>query len=180
MDKQKHIALSAVVVLLLLAVILSLGLTYARYRTEIVGDLAFSAKPLEQLTLSGQSWKTTDGADVLTFSLEQSAENVRLYLAVSEGVAVSDAVTVSLTLPSAEEGGEDVVVQAAAQKIEEGSALHTLFGAGYVFRFTDEVSGQELLQDLQADTAYVLTVTGLDTAVEHTSLLRLFIERTQY
>ncbi len=180
MNKQKHIALLAVVILLLTAVILSLGLTYARYRTEIVGDLAFSAKPVEQPVLSGQSWNTTQDADVLTFSLEKSAENVRLYLAVSEGVVISDAVTVSLTLPAAEDGGEETVVQAAAQEIEEGSALHTLFGAGHVFRFVDEVSGQELLQDLQADTAYVLTVTGLDTAVEHTSLLRLFIERMQY
>lgn len=182
------------------AMVLSVGTAYARYREEITGDQAFQVKPLEQLTFATQQWEQNDQGDyILTFTMAESEEDCRMYLAVSEGVTVPEGLTVTLTLPAEEttqilEDGtvatvvnDPVVLTAEVQQITEGSSLYSLFGSGYVFRFYDRVNDpetgeetlEELLLDFEKEVTYTLTVKGLSKATEQTSLLRLFVEYAQ-
>lgn len=178
--EKKKVTLLLAVVLLVAALALSLGTAYARYQESIGADLNFQVKPMEKLTIAKQEWsETEDGAYALTFSMEQEAQNCRIYLAVTDG-ATPENLTVTLTLPAEEESGgetaeaEPVVLTAAGEKIPEASSMYLLFGPGYVFRFLDE-DGQQVIFDLTTED-YNLTVQGLDTAVQQTSLLRLFVE----
>lgn len=180
------------------AMILLVGTAYARYREELVGDQAFQAKPAEALTFASQQWQVDeDGNRVLTFSLAQTAEDCRVYLAVSEGVTAPENLQIMLTLPAeptvsvAEDGTETVAAPepetliAQAEAITQGSALYSLFGPGYVFRFYEtegseagEQISAEKRMDLKSEAIYTLTVSGLSSAVEQTSLLRLFVGST--
>ncbi len=183
-----------IVILLLGAAIgLSIGTAYGRYREEITGDQSFQVKPLEQLTFATQQWQQNDAGDyVLTFTMAEAAEICRMYLAVSEGVTAPEQLQVTLILPAKEstEASEDgtestvtqepVVLTATARQITQASSLYSLFGSGYVFRFYDGTedaeAGEEIILNLLTETTYTLTISGLSTAAEQTSLLRLFID----
>lgn len=181
--------------LLMISLLLAVGITFGRYRTEIFGNLIFQVKPLKQLAFQSQQWaQAEDGSYTLTFTMAEANENCRIYLAVSEGITAPDALQVTLTLPvvtteenleAQEEAGDSsetpeevlpVVLTATMEQITEGTALYGTFGSGYVFRFYDAETGEQITLDLVAGSAYVLTVTGLQSAAEQTSLLRLFVE----
>lgn len=203
-DKRRLTWLFAACVLMI-SLFLAVGITFGRYRSEILGNLIFQVKPMKQLTFQSQKWlQAEDGSYALTFTMAEEADNCRMYLAVSEGITAPDALQVTLTLPiveagedpaeeeqteenlEAQEGTGDssetpeevlpVVLTATMEKITEGTALYATFGSGYVFRFYDAETGNEITLDLVAESAYVLTVTGLQSAAEQTSLLRLFVE----
>lgn len=184
-------------VLLTVALVLSVGTAFGRYRSEIFGNLNFQVKAMEQLTFQTQQWaQAEDGSYTLTFTMAEAAENCRMYMAVSEGVTAPESLTVTLTVPPApaEDGqqteaedqtaaepetqtpGEPIVLTATMQQITAGSSLYGLFGSGYVFRFADVETGEELFLDLTTDFTYTLTINGLQIAAEQTSLLRLFVE----
>lgn len=170
---------------LALAAALLVGITYARYREELVGDQAFQVKPAQQLSFASQQWQEDeDGNWTLTFSLEQSVENCRAYLAVSEGITQPETLQITLTLPGEQTGEltrEPVTLTATGQAITPGSSLYSVFGAGFVFRFygAEEQAGEEMTLDLEKDESYTLTVSGLSAAAEQTSLLRLFVDYTK-
>lgn len=206
MGNKKRISFAAL--LLVAALLLSVGTAYARYREEIIQNLNFQVRPIESLNLSNQSWSQgEDGSYVLTFTMDETVENCRIYLAVSKGVTQPDALTVTLqlppdpnatessgqteatTVPTDPSAGETIVVEpqfdgliATAEEIPSISALGALFGSGYVYRFLDgeaeDENREEIIFDLVAGE-YVLTVTGLENAANTTSLLRLFVEYAQ-
>lgn len=185
MGNKKRISL--ITLLLAVVMLLSVGTAYGRYSASLEGEPKFQVKPLEGLRFEKQEWKTEDNAYVLTFSMEESQEGCRIYLAASEGVTKPETLTVTLTLPPEEtqqtqallDSGEEqtpeqVTLTAIPEEIPGISALGALFGSGYVYRFLDE-QGQEIIFDLTTGE-YILTVSGLDTAASTTSLLRLFVE----
>lgn len=169
MNNRKKWTLTAVI--LVTVCILTVGVAYARYQTELQNTLKFQTR--NTLSVAQQQWQQLDGAYVLTFTMAQKSENSRIYLAASEGITAPENMQVILTLP-----GEDAVqLQATAEPIIENSILATVFGTGYVFRFLD-TEGNELTFDMTT-AEYTLTVAGLDSAAEHASLLRLFVEQAQ-
>lgn len=178
MSKRKSLLITAAVIFLLAAVLLSFGAGYARYRTEIKGDLEFGIQPLDLPDIEQIAWKQDGAGHILVFKPNRSMLGCRLYLAVSEGVTAPENLVVELSYV---QEGEANLLRAAMEPITEESGLKIQFGSGYVFRFYDPVTCEEHLLDLSADDelAYTLAVTGLDTAAEYESLLRLFVEPTQ-
>lgn len=171
MGKNRIVWLLAAI-LLTAALVFSVGSAYARYREEFSGDFIFQAKPLDTLDFSQEQWQRTEDGYALTFSMLRDEPRCRVFLAASQGISAPENLTVTLTIP----GEEPVILQATAEQIPEVSALSALFGAGYVFRFLDEQTGQELTLELTAEAVYTLTVQGLESAAQQTSLLRLFVE----
>ena len=174
--KSNRLWMAALCVLTATAIFL-VGSTYARYREELVGDQSFQVKPAQRLAFATQQWQTEENGDrILTFSMENSAEDCRVYLAVSEGITAPEKLQVTLTLPA--QGQDAVTLTAKGEAIAPGSAVYSVFGSGYVFRFF-EAEGQtpaELSLDLNSEAVYTLTVSGLSAAAEQTSLLRLFVD----
>lgn len=168
---------------LIAAVLLSVGSAYARYHEELVGDQSFQVKPAEQMAFASEQWQTDeDGNRVLTFSMANTVENGRVYLAVSQGVTAPETLQVALTLP-VEDGteAEAVTLRAKGQKITPETSLYSVFGPGYVFRFYDTAEQQDSVEkalDLKREAVYTLTVSGLASATEQASLLRLFVDYT--
>ena len=175
--KNWTVALGALTV----AAALLVGITYARYREELVGDQSFQPKPAQQVAFASRQWQADEeGNWVLTFSVENAVENCRVYLAVSEGVTQPENLQITLTVPG-ELTQDPVTLTATGQEITPGSALYSVFGTGYVFRFYeagDQAAG-EMTLDLKKDETYTLTVSGLSSAAEQTSLLRLFVDYTK-
>ncbi|MBQ8611078.1 MAG: hypothetical protein IJ412_05130 [Oscillospiraceae bacterium] len=178
MSKRKSLLIAAAVIFLLAAVLLSFGAGYARYRTEIKGDLEFGIQPLDLPEIEQIAWKQDGEGYILVFKPNRSMLDCRLYLAVSEGVTSPESMVVELSYM---QDTEAIQLRAVMEPITEASGLKMQFGPGYVFRFYDPVTGEEHLMDLVADgeNAYSLAVTGLDSAAEYQSLLRLFVEPTQ-
>ena len=181
MSKRSLLSLIGAGILIVAAVALGFSGAFARYLEMLTGDQAFSAKPLDALEIT-QQWVKVDDAYVLTFTGGEQAKNCRIYLAVSEGITNADSLQVELQLPAAEttdpEQPESPQVQtltAVASPIEEGSSIYNLFGSGTVFQYLDAQTQEEWVFDLSQDP-YVITVRGLDSAAELTSLIRLFVE----
>ncbi|MBQ4333674.1 MAG: hypothetical protein IJC33_07845 [Clostridia bacterium] len=172
MRNKKRISLLLAVLLLVAAGALVIGPAYARYREVLTGDPAFQVNPAEQLAIADQQWQQVEDTYVLTFTMEKTSPDCRVFLAMSEGVHAPEAVTVTLTLP----GAEPVDLQATAATIPAGTPLYRLFGPGSVFRFVDADTGEEAVLDL-ATQPYTVTVHGLSQAAQQASLLRLFVER---
>ncbi len=178
MSKRSLISLIAAGVLIVTALVLGFSGTFARYLEMLTGDQAFQVKPIDALEIS-QQWEKIDDAYVLTFTAGEQAKNCKVYLAASEGVTNAASLQVELSMPAADatdpEVPETTVLTAVSTPITEGSAVHQLFGAGTVFRFLETETQEELLFDLSEQT-YTITVRGLESAAELTSLLRLFVE----
>ena len=158
--------------LLLVALVLSVSVAYARYREELIGDFGIQAKPLEPVSFTKETWTRTEDSLELAFSVGQVESGFRIYLAMSEGFTDMEKVSVSLAIPN------EAMTQlpATGEKIQPASGIYHLFGDGHVFRFLDVQTGQELFVELQPDVTYVLTISGLEDAAEHTGLVRLFVE----
>lgn len=177
---------------LVITAVLIFGISYARYQESISGDQGFLARPLEQLTFSTQKWEQNgEGEYVLKFSLQETAESCRMYLATSEGIKMPENLDVTLTLPATlttetlDDGTEitlfhePVVMVAVAQQITESSPIYSLFGPGYVFCFSNDETGEENILTLETGKTYVLTIGGVQQAAEQASLLRLFVEHVK-
>jgi len=175
MGNRRGKVLLAVLLILAGGIALFSGTAYGRYQAELVADLLFQAKPLDQISIAQQTWTPQEDGCILTFTLEKDAGPCRVFLAVSEGVTSPEVLEVILTVP----GDTPVVVEGLREPIAENSAMDALFGPGFVFRFPGEEEGEELQVELSAGVQYTLTVRGLPSAAEQTSLLRLFIERAQ-
>jgi len=178
MSKRNRRFLALACVILTAALLLSFGNTFGRYLETLTGDQAFQVKPINALGIT-QRWKQVDDTYVLTFTAGEHAGNCRVYLAASQGVTAAGSLEVSLIEPiPVETGGVaplPATLPATAQPITEGAAIYALFGSGTAFRFVDAETGEEKSFDLSRG-AYTLTVRGLDSAAELTSLLRLFVE----
>lgn len=158
-------------ILLIAALTLTVGVAYARYVATLSGDQGFQVKP-SGTVIAQQRWQKNGDAYILTFTAGEAADACRVYLAVSEGVVEAEQLKVSLTVP------EEEAALASAEPIREASSMYTHFGPGNTFRFYDGETGEELVFSLSGKTC-ILTVEGLESAAQLTSLLRLFVEQVQ-
>ena len=158
-----------IVSLIIVLIVATAGLVSGRYMETIQDYFAIGVKPYYGVTFAQQSWQQTEDGCTFSFQLAQSVTDCRIYMAVSEGVVKANLLEIQLVMPDA------TVLQAKTEKIAENSELYRVFGAGYVFRFVDAQTGDELHMDLSTET-YLLHVSGMDGATAQTSLLRVFVE----
>lgn len=202
MRKKNRWFLALACLITAIAITLAFSGTFARYLEMLTGDQAFQVKPMEPLQITQKwMWNADDNTYVITFTAGERAKNCKVYLAVSEGVTNVQSLQVEMTAPVlpeeipteeteeteateetqetvAETLPETVTLQATGSAITEGSAIYNLFGSGTVFQFQNTETQEELVFDLSQHT-YTITVRGLDSAAELTSLLRLFVEYVQ-
>ncbi len=190
-NKRRVFVLMAAVILLTAAVTLAVSPAMARYRAELTGDMAFQADAPDKLQFSASDWSVTANTCTLTFSMAQDVEKCKIYLAVSEGIIDPENLQVSLQLP----GEENVKLEGTCQQIPEVSGLAKRFGKGYVYCFYVEQEDpetppasaepeepeepEEWIFSPKADERFTLTVTGLRSAAEAATLMRLFVEQAE-
>ena len=167
--KSRKLSRALVGSLLAVVMVVTAVAVSARYLDTIQDSFAIGVKPYHGVAFQQQSWQQNEDDCTFSFQLAQPASNCRIYLAASAGVVQADSLTVALLLP------DETVLQAQAEQITEDSDLYRMFGAGYVFRFRDAQTGEELQMDLSTE-AYDLRVSGMDGAATQTSLLRVFVE----
>ena len=158
------------------ALILTVGISQARFRENWTETLPFQPQGEENLVLHQDSnWVEDQGTRKLTFTLgntDTEASGGQIYVLVSQGVEDPDKLEITLTAQ-----GRQYTAQ--AQPIVPGSALHRSFGDGWAYRFLDD-QGQEktwTLQPAQEQTFY-LTVESSEQIHYH-SLMRLIVKKTQ-
>lgn len=186
MRNKKILFVSLAAVLLAVSAFLAFSPAFARYRAELIEDLTFQAKPPQKLSFAESQWTIEEDICSLTFSMEQDVERCRIFLAVSEGVTDPESLQVSLNAP----GEVYFTVEGTCEQIPEVSDLEKVFGPGYVYYFyvtpeeTDESAEAEEPEDpeewifsAQAGETFTLSVIGLESAAEATTLMRLFVER---
>lgn len=193
-NKKRVFMLLAAVLLLTATAVLAFSPAMARYRAEITGDWIFQAKPPEKLNFAASNWTATSNTCTLTFSMDKDVEKCRVYLAVSEGIIDAEKLQVSLQIP----GEENVTLEGTCQQIPEVSGLAKRFGQGYVYYFylvpeqpedpetpteptdpEEPTEPEEWIFSPKANEQFKLTVTGLGSAAEATTLMRLFVEQAE-
>ena len=156
------------------ALILTIGVSYARFRENWTETLPFQPEGEENLVLHQDSnWVETQDARELAFSLKNTdteAATGAVYVLVSQGMESPDKLHITLTAQGRTYTGQ-------AQSIVEGSALHKSFGDGWVYRFLDN-QGQEITWELDPaqQQNFVLTVENREEINYH-SLLRLVAKK---
>lgn len=202
MKKQKlHISkwciLGLAVLLLTGCLIVSVGVTSARYRSEAEGTVSYKADSPGNIRLGKMvdaggleavfdttaeiGWETVDGQQTLKFAVangtsadsvdnRNQAFSVRLVssLGVSDG---STAPTVKLSFIG--EDGNPVEITASAVRISQGTPLYSSFGDGWVYDFKD--NGKELSWALKGGKlSWVdMTVTVTSDIAVNASLMQL-------
>lgn len=166
----------------------AVGISFARYRTDVKAGIHFRPDKTAQICLG---YVAEDGS----FLAQQSSwvtvdETLRLSFAVSNGSSASafsavdqqTGVRLIASLGAWQANGAEAmtltvgnqVYTATAQRITEGSALYAQFGDGWVFRFLD-AEGREPSWTLPGGsfscTEMLLQVSA--AAISDTSLLQL-------
>lgn len=180
---QLFIALFLVIVCLVAAV----GVSFARYRVEQMENLRFQTGTNAMIFLGcveedtfvhrQGSWENQEDQMQIQFAVSngtsaqefaQADQQVRLRVIASLG-AWSEENTDCLYLTV-----NNTTYTAAVERITEGSALHTQFGDGWVFRFLD-AQGEELSWTLPGgDLRYIpMQLSFAADAITDTSLLQL-------
>lgn len=141
-------------VLLLVGMLLIIGIAWGRFRSNVQGDQKYTPRVPSQIYLWGEKtedgfmplsdvWKVDGGSHEVPFTVTNGIYgtgeqedlfarndlNVYLRIAVTEGIADGENLTVELRLKDA----EGTFYQATAQKIEEDSPLYNTFGDGWVY-----------------------------------------------
>lgn len=167
--------------------LVAVGVSFARYRTEMKNGILFRPDQVAQVYLGyvenntfynrQAGWTDTGETLQLSFAVGNGAnsgsytnanQSVRLCLLASLGAWQADSDTVVyLTV-------EGQTYSATAQRIQEGSALHAQFGDGWVFRFQDD-SGKEPAWVLPGGQfGYISMLLEMESAaITDTSLLQL-------
>ena len=164
---KMHKGIRLVCLLTLVAVLLAVGVTYARYSTTRRETLTFEAAqndPSHALEIrSDAGWRTTAEGVEIAFSLCNAANvaGQRAYLRLTATEGFDPAVaTVTLTV-------DGTVYEAVPRAVREGDPLYASMGTGTEYRFTS-VDG-EPIWEVSPTSVYTLTVEGEADA----SLLRL-------
>lgn len=197
-------SLGLAVVLVIFCLILSTGVTWARYRSEVSKDIHFKVrKPVTvclgqvergegapeegRFVQSGGAWvQNEDNTLQLNFAIanganelsyEERNQEVHIRLIGTLGIqSEEDTISLKLAFPNADDPEEMETVKAKAVRIKAGSAMHTTFGDGWMFCFTDK-KGEELTWTLEGGALswieMELTMEG--GAPADTSLLQLQI-----
>lgn len=169
---KRNIA-SILVLVLVVLVIVYAGVAYARYLETLVFNQEFVAKPLEQVAFGSSQWQVNDRESVLEFTMSEELEACRIYIAVSQGVSNPEALEISLSKPGET---EDNTYIAVPEPIDKRTSLYKIFGEGYVFRFYDAETGEEIEWEFNPHDTYTISLSQLDDATEYPSLIRVFVE----
>ena len=154
------------------SLLLGVGVTYARYRTAVDGELAFLAQLSDEtgsLSLdSAQGWVTTAQGASVTFSVSPIGEAAgrSAYVRLTATELAGDGVTVTLTV-----NGETYT--ATPRRVTAGDWLFAQMGSGTEYSFYK--GGTELTWPLSAEQTMTMTVNG----VADVSLLRLVATEAQ-
>ncbi len=174
MDKNKTKSpfgyIAALALLLCIAFpVISTGTAFSRYSKEIKGTQGFEIQEPEKIILGTVSvgafspaeefsWKTENGKATLEFAVAngtskedccKSKQKINVWMIASLGLLIDEEnPSISLVLPSTEEGAEPKLVPATAVPIEKNSDLYGIHGEGWVLRFFDE-SGNEIFWELE-------------------------------
>lgn len=140
--------------------------------------MADAFTPSSQLT-----WETEDGVTKLVFAVangiskeeyskRDQVARVRMIgtLGIWDGVQTP---TLSLTIPAEAGNGEELVIEATAVPLEEGTTLQHAYGDGWQYAFLDE-NGEELLLELPGGELSIvkLVITIEDEVPETLNLLQ--------
>lgn len=163
-------------ILLLACVVLLVGTTLARYRTDEVGYLGYAVEETGTIFLQTDGWVFSENSGSLSFTVSnsadgtdypQAAQTVSVRLLASLSIAEIEGVSVQLNTP-------DGTYTAIPVSIQEGTALYKTFGAGRVYRFYKD--NTELSWPLAGGTVSTLSgqlvIDGLSKP-ENPALLQL-------
>lgn len=151
--------------LVLVSIMLTVGVAWGRYRTELEPfEYWFAPRTQESVYLWGGkendsytplpgSWTVGESESILPFlvsngiSSEFSENDVQItvQLAATEGILSADNLTLQLAVV---DGETEPVYTAKAEAIGQDTALYDEFGAGWLYRFYDE-EGKELTRTLK-------------------------------
>lgn len=154
--------------------VLSVGITQARFRENLKETVPFRPEEAETLVLQEKTaWETVGNTSTLSFAVENTGdvrENGRVYMLASQGIQSGEKLTVTLTQAQQ-------VYTAAAEPIPEGSTLYKSFGEGWIYRFFDG-QGQELIWPVEANgqLTYQLSVKS-NASIGYDSLIRVIAEK---
>lgn len=197
-------SLGIAALLVVFCLVVSTGTTQARYRTEVSESIRFEVRKPVSVYLgtmeypedssdgvfvqnNAGSWEENeDGLLQLDFAIsngtskskfEEENQQVYIRLVGSLGIQEEDTpLSLTLTFPNAENPEETEQVKATAARIVSGSALHTTFGEGWIFRFEDD-DGRELFWDLKGGELSCIEMALIleDGTLTDASLLQLQI-----
>lgn len=162
--KMRRTSLRIIILCLCVCLFLSVGVTYARYRTELM-TISYWFQPSNQDTIvmrglvrdeaearSGvwnlppENWiyldwdtaqlefSVSNGTSTKDFAIRD--QQVTVQLIASLNIQNPEALTVSLV--TLDEEGREVIYYGVPEEIRRGSALHGLYGPGWVYTFVDE------------------------------------------
>ena len=169
---QSHLLGRTMVFMLILCaalLIVSVGVTYARYREEHQGNVAFQIRESETVLLgiidnnvftqaNQLEWKVEDEVVTLQFAVANGSsetdysntdQKVQLSLVGSLGL-LKDGQLPTVAVTFLTESGETKTVWAIASAIEKGTTLHHSYGDGWLYRFYEwtEEGNRELSLEL--------------------------------
>ena len=189
-----HLCLAAM--LFAACMLLVVGSTLARYKTDITQSAAYAVKDaaavrLWSLTDAGDLsanaavWTDTeDGVKSLAFGISNGTKNnyasetqrVCIRLCASVGIGYDENILVELYAPDPDTG-ETAVYTASAKQIQPYSPLYNTFGEGWVFRFQN-ADGEEPSWTLAGNCFSAMTaeimISGIK--IDNPSLLQLQVE----
>lgn len=194
--KQNRHRLGLAVILLAACVLLTVGVTWARYQAGSNTMVSYQAKGPARVFLysaisqteSGTSftsfdqafWEGADGTYSLDFAIGNSdgdtvseePQAVSLRLIASGGITVNMDTALFLYLPE-----EGTAFQGSAQQIAEGTPLYNSFGPGWVFQFRDG-EGEELSWSLEGGSLSYISAQLIlqDVEITETSLLQVQVD----
>ena len=146
--------------LVLISVVLTIGVTWARYRTELNPfEYWFVARNPQQVYLWGEktgdtytglpgSWTVSESGSSLPFlvsngiATEFPEQNVRIAIqvAATEGIGSGDNLILQLAVV---DGEHEPIYDGKAERIASGTTFYNQFGDGWLYRFYDE-EGNEM------------------------------------
>ena len=154
------------------SLLLSVGVTTARYRTAVNGDLSFqaalSAESGSLSLVSPQGWVTTAQGASVTFAVSPIGEAAgrSAYVRLTATELAGDGVTVTLT-------ADGKTYTATPRRVTAGDWLFAQMGGGTEYRFYNGKT--ELTWPLSAERSMTVSVSG----VADVSLLRLTAAEAQ-
>lgn len=209
MDQRKSnisswYSLGLAALLMVFCLVVSIGTTQARYRTEVSKSIHFDVRKPVQIYLGSVeytedseegifiqhnegSWEKNE-EDLLqlnfavangTSKTSYAEEDQQVYIRVVSSLGIQEEeepLPLTLTFPSAEDPEKTEEVKAKAVRIVAGSTLHTTFGEGWMFRFENE-EGEELAWDLKGRKLSCIEMVLIleDGTLTDASLLQLQI-----
>ena len=146
---------------------LSIGISYARYKTAVEGTIIFETKEIsdnEKIYItSAEGWKSSTDDLSLSFTLsggKKVTSDKTAFLRVTATSKFNPNATVKLVV-------DGVTYQAKAYDASSDSLLYSLMGSGTEFRFLKD--GKEIYWQISANKNMTLYIEGISDE----SLIRL-------